>query len=82
MDIEDIFVGVAATMILLLGIVGIYVIIFGGPCASIYEYTDLDNNIAQAESCWSGRGGLVCETFDGTTVQVKNYKIIGSKCNK
>jgi len=82
MDFEDIFLGVATTIILGLGILGMYVIIFGSPCASIYEYTDLDNNVAQAENCWSGRGGLVCDTFDGTTVQVKNYKIVGSKCSK
>ena len=82
MDLDDIFLSIACTLLLIIGIFGIYVIIFGRPCASIYEYTDLDNNVAQAEDCWSGKGGLVCETFDGTTVQVKNYKIVGSKCSK
>lgn len=81
MDFEDIFMGIAATIILILGICGIYVILFGRPCTS-YEYTDLDNNVGQARDCWSGRGGLICETIDYTTVQVKNYKIISSTCNK
>ena len=82
MDFDDIFLGVATTIILILGACGLYIMLFGRPCSAIYEYTDLDNNVAQAEDCWSGKGGLVCETFDGTTIQVKSYKIISSKCNK
>lgn len=46
-----------------------------------YEYVNLDNNTGYAQSCWGDKGRLVCETTDGTIVQVKQYTPI-TKCQK
>jgi hypothetical protein len=46
-----------------------------------YEYVNLDNNTGYAQSCWGDEGRLVCETTDGTVIQVKQYTPI-TKCQK
>jgi hypothetical protein len=46
-----------------------------------YEYVNLDNNTGYAQSCWGDKGRLVCETIDGTIIQVKQYTPI-KKCQK
>ena len=54
-----------------------------------YEYIDIDNNEGIAKECSykftgykkGGQGSPVCELYDGTIIQVKQYKYIkDSEC--